>query len=124
MTRITTTVLVMLLLMNGTVTVMSSSGMNEDLGVKLAPGISEAMDSAIEELRKGFSPSAGVGDTLFALFIAGLQVMNIIINSITAAPTMFQNLGFPAWIVMPLFIPMYAISTLELIYAATGRDLI
>ena len=124
MTRITTTVLVMLLLMNGTVTVMASSGMNEDLGVELAPGISEAMDSAVTELREGFSPSAGVGDTLFSLFIAGLQVMNIIVSSITAAPTLFTNLGFPSWIVMPLFIPMYAVSTMELIYAATGRDLV
>lgn len=124
MTRITTTVFVMLLLMNGTVTVMSASGLNDDLGVELAPGISEAMDDAIDSLQQGFEPSAGIGDTLFSLFIAGLQIFEIVISAITAAPNMFMNLGFPSWIVMPLFIPMYAISTLEMVFVATGRDLV
>jgi len=124
MTRITTTVFVFLLLMNGAVTTMSASGMSQDLGVELAPGISDSMDNAIDKLRNGFSPSAGIGETLFTLFIAGLQILGIVIDAITATPTMFLNLGFPDWIVVPLFIPMYAISTLELVYVATGRDLV
>jgi uncharacterized protein (DUF983 family) len=41
-----------------------------------------------------------------------------------AAPVMFMNLGFPEWFVLPVFAPMYLISTLELIYAATGRNLV
>jgi hypothetical protein len=124
MTRITTTVFIFLLLMNGSVTVMSASGMNQDLGVELAPGISESMDSAVSQLRGGFQPSAGVGETLFSLFIAGLQIMGIVVDAITATPAMFLNLGFPSWIVFPLFVPMYAVSTFELIYVATGRDLV
>jgi len=124
MTRITTTVFVFLLLMNGAVTTMSASGMSEDLGVELAPGISDSMDNAIDQLRNGFSPSAGIGETLSTLFIAGLQIPGIIIDAITATPTMFLNLGFPDWIVVPLFVPMYAISTLELVFVATGRDLV
>lgn len=124
MTRITTTVFVVLLLMNGTVSVMAASGMSEDLGVQLAPGISDSMESAIDSLRNGFSPSAGIGETLFTLFIAGLQILNIIIDAITATPIMFLNLGFPSWLVLPLFVPMYAISTLELVYVATGRDMV
>jgi hypothetical protein len=103
---------------------MSASGLNDDLGVQLAPGISESMDEAVDQLREGFSPSAGVADTLFSLFIAATQVFNITINAITAVPKMFLNLGFPEWIVVPLFVPMYAISTFELIYVATGRDLV
>jgi len=124
MTRITTTVFIFLLLMNGAVTMMQASGLNDDLGVSLAPGISESMDNAVSQLRSGFSPSAGVGETLFSLFIAALQSMNIIVNAVTATPELFLNVGFPSWIVFPLFVPMYAISTLELIYAATGRDLV
>jgi hypothetical protein len=124
MTRVTTTVLVVLLLMNGTVTVMEASGFNDDVGVSLAPGISESMDSAVNNLREGFSPSAGLGDTLFTMFIAALDVANIVVNAITATPQMFLNLGFPSWVVFPLFTPMYAISTLELVYVATGRDMI
>jgi len=122
MTRITTTVLIMLLLLNGTVTIMAGSGLSEDLGVDLAPGITDSMNNAIESLKNGFSPSAGVGETLFTLFIAGLQIMGIVVDAITAVPTMFLNLGFPSWIVLPLFVPMYAVSTFELVYMATGRD--
>jgi len=124
MTRITTTVFVLIVLMNGTVTVMAGSGFNEDVGVELAPGISESMDNAIQELRDGFKPSAGLGETLFTTLVAGYQVLNIVVNAITATPRMFLNLGFPDYIVYPLFAPMYAISTLELIYMATGRDAI
>jgi len=124
MTRITTTLLVILLLMNGSASVMAASGMSEDLGVNLAPGISDTMDDTIQQLREGFSPSAGLGDTLFALFIAALGVGGIVVNAITATPTLLLNLGFPAWIVFPLFAPIYAISTFELIYIATGRDLV
>jgi len=124
MTRITTTVFIFLLLMNGTVSVMAASGLQEDLGVDLAPGVSEAMDGAVEQLRDGFSPSSGLGETLFALFLASAQIMNIVINAITATPQMFVNLGFPSWIVFPLFVPMYAISTFEIIYVTTGRDLV
>lgn len=124
MTRITTTVFIFLLLMNGTVTVMAASGLNDDLGVELAPGISETMSDAIDKLREGFDPSAGLGETLFTLFIAAAQLLNVVVNAITATPQMFINLGFPAWIVAPLFVPMYAISTFELIFVATGRDLV
>jgi len=124
MTRITSTVLVVLVLMNGSVTVMSASGMNEDLGVELAPGIDDAMNTAISELRQGFSPSAGAGETLFSMFSAGLQVLRIMITAVGAAPTLFLNIGFPSWIVVPLFAPIYIVSTLELVYVGTGRDLV
>jgi hypothetical protein len=124
MTRITTTLLVVLLLMNGSATVMAASGLSEDLGVELAPGISDTMDSTIDQLKAGFSPSAGVGDTLFALFVAGLGIMGIVVDAVTATPTMLLNLGFPAWIVFPLFAPIYAISVFELVYVATGRDMV
>jgi len=124
MTRITSTVLIVLLLLNGSATAMAASGMNEDLGVELAPGISDAMNQAVDELREGFSPSAGAGETLFSMFSAGLQVLRIMITAVGAAPTLFLNVGFPPWIVLPLFAPIYVISTLELVYVGTGRDLV
>jgi len=124
MTRITTTIFVFMVLMNGTVGVMSASGMNEDLGVTLAPGVSEATNNAVESLQNGFSPSAGLGQTLFTMFIAGLQILNIIVSAVTAVPTLFINLGFPPWIVFPVTVPLYVISTLELVFVATGRDLV
>lgn len=124
MTRITTTIFIFLILSNGTVSVMEASGLNDDMGVALAPGISESMDSAIDNLREGFSPSAGATDTLFTLFITAIDIFNIVIDAVTATPEMFLNLGFPAWIVFPIFTPMYVISVFEVIYVGTGRDLV
>jgi hypothetical protein len=46
------------------------------------------------------------------------------ITAVGAAPTLFLNVGFPPYIVLPLFAPIYVISTLELVYVGTGRDLV
>lgn len=124
MTRITSTILIMLLLFNASVTIMEGSGMSDDLGVDLAPGIGETLDSIVADLKGGFSPDAGPGETLFSLFAAGLGVVELVIKGTYAAPSMFLNLGFPAWFVGPVFIPCYVIGTLELVYVGTGRDMV
>jgi len=124
MTRVTSTVLVMLLLFNASAVIMEGSGLSDDLGVDLAPGISATLDDTINELRNGFSADAGPGETLFSLFAAGIGVVKILLQGVYAAPTMFLNLGFPTWFVGPVFVPMYLIGTLELVYVATGRDMV
>lgn len=124
MTRVTSTILVMLLLFNGTVTIMEGSGLSDDIGVQLAPGISDSLDSIVDDLRDGFKPQAGPGDTLFSLFAAGLGVGRLVVNGAYAAPSMFINLGFPPWFIVPTFVPLYVIGTLELVYIATGRDMV
>lgn len=124
MTRITSTILIFMILLNGSAGIMEASGLSEDLGVQIAPGISEAVNDAVDNLREGFNPSAGIGETLYTLFIAALQTVEIVVSAITAAPTMFLNLGFPGWMVYPLALPLYVVSTLEMMYVATGRDMI
>lgn len=124
MTRVTSTILVILILMNGTVTVMEGSGLASDLGVELAPGVSETMNDIVETAKEGFEVGAGLGETLFSLFAAGLGVMRLVFETTFAAPQMFLNLGFPQWFVVPVFAPVYVIGLLELVYAATGRDLV
>ena len=124
MARVTTSILVVLILMNGSVTVMAGSGLADDLGVELAPGATEAMDDIVENAQQGFSVSGGLGDTLFSLFAAGLGVMRLVFETAFAAPSMFINVGFPSWFVVPIFMPFYIIGLLELVYAATGRDLV
>lgn len=121
MTRITTTLLVFLILSNGTVTIMEGSGLNDDLGVELAPGISDQVEELTRLASDGFQANEGLGDTLFTLFAAGYSLIALFAQSIFALPTMFLNLGFPAWFVIPLTGPLYLISTLEVLYAATGR---
>lgn len=122
MTRITTTILIFMLLANGGVTIMTGSGLSEDLGVTLAPGVEKAMDDVLDNAKKGFSPNAAALETLYFLFVAGMSTFNVLISGVFSLPSMFLNLGFPEWIVVPLFAPMYVISTLELIYMATGRS--
>lgn len=122
MTRITSTILVMLILLNGTVTIMQGSGLSDDIGVNLAPGVDETLQDTIDEARNGFSADGGFGETLFSLFAAGLGVMELIVQTTYAAPSMFMNLGFPVWFVIPVFAPMYVLGLLELTFMATGRD--
>lgn len=124
MTRITSTVLVFMILFNGGVTIMEGSGLSDDLGVTLAPGVDNAMDKVVENAKAGFSPNTGLGDTLFSLFATAMSTFELLIAGVFSMPSMFLNLGFPAWFVLPIFAPMYVISTLELIYAATQRNLI
>lgn len=124
MTRITSTILVFMLLINGGVTIMESSGLNEDLGVELAPGVSEAMDDVTDRMQEGFQPNIGVVESLINLFLAGLGIFQVVIEGVFAAPSMFMNLGFPDYIVSALFAPAYLISTLEMVFIATGRDLV
>lgn len=124
MTRITSTILVFMVLINGGVTIMSSSGLSEDLGIDLAPGVDDAMDKVVSNAKDGFTATEGVGDTLFSLFAAAMGTFELLIKGVFSAPAMFMNLGFPSWFVIPVFAPMYIVSTLELIYAASGRNLI
>lgn len=124
MTRITSTILVLMLLMNGTVTIMAGSGMTEDVGVELAPGISDSMDTVTTEMKKGFAPDVTVVESLLSMLTAGLNLFQVLVEGLYALPTAFLNLGFPEWIVVPLFAPAYLLSTLELVFIATGRDLI
>lgn len=124
MARITTTIVVFLLLANGTVTVMSASGLSEDLGVELAPGVSESMNDVVDKMKEGFSPNIGVVESVLSMALAGLGIFEVVITGLFAAPTMFMNLGFPSWIVLPVFAPAYLVSTLEMVFIATGRDAI
>jgi len=124
MTRITSTVLVILLLLNGSASIMEASGLSDDLGVDISPGVDRALNDAVSTAKDGFSSRAGPLDTLFALFISAMKLFETLTQAVFAAPTMFTNMGFPGWFVYPVFAPMYVVSTLEIVYVATGRDLV
>lgn len=124
MTRITSTILVFMIIANGGITIMEGSGLNDDLGVTLAPGVDQATENATAEAKKAFNPNSGPGETLFAMFASVGNTIAALFKGVFALPQMFLNLGFPEWIVLPLFAPMYIVSTLELIYAASGRSML
>lgn len=122
MTRITTTVLVLTLLLNGTATIMEASGLNDDLGVELNTGVDDAMDEVVTEMKKGFSPNVNIVESFISLALAALRVFQVVIEGVFAAPTLINNiLGGSALVetvVAAFFAPMYIISTLELIALA------
>lgn len=128
MTRITSTILVFMLLANGTVTVMAASGLSEDIGVELAPGVSDQMETVTEQMKKGFSPNINIVESFISMALAGLNILTVLVTGLWALPTMMINLfggsGLVATIVTALFAPMYMLATLEMVYMATGRDMI
>lgn len=124
MTRISSTVLVFMILLNGATTVMEASGLSEDMGITLAPGVSDAMDGVVTEMKQGFSPDIGVVESLISMLTAGLNLFWVVIEGLYAAPDMLMNIGFPEWAVVSFFAPMYVIATLELLLIATGRDMV
>lgn len=122
MARITTTILVLMLLMNGSVTIMAGSGLSEDIGVELAPGISDKMDEVVDRMKDGFSPNVNIVESFVSLAVAGVRLFQVVIEGTYAAPAAFLNLGFPAWFVVPIAAPLYLISTLEALFIALGRE--
>lgn len=122
MTRVTTTILIVLVLMNGTVGIMASSGLSDDLGVDLAPGVSSSMDAAVDEAKAGFSADASIIESTISLILSGVRLFQSLVSGVFAGPAMLINLGFPAWAVVPISAPLYIIAALEFIFIATGRD--
>jgi len=124
MSRIGSTVIVFLLLINGMSGAMAASGINDDLGVTLNPGIESQIETITENAEEGFSPTTTVTESFVGVSIAALGTFQVFVTAMTTGgPTMFINLGFPEWIVVPVFAPLYVVATLEFIYIVTGRIL-
>lgn len=126
MARITTTLLVLVILMNGAATIMDVSGLSEDLGVEMETGVSDRVDSTTNEIKDAFDPNVGSLESLASLALAAIGVFQIVIEGIFAAPTMMINIlggsQTVETVVTVLFAPMYAISTLEMISISLGTE--
>jgi hypothetical protein len=122
MSRVSTNILVILILINSAVGIADASGLSEDVGVELDTGVSESLDNAISTAQDGFAPDSGAGETLFTLFVGAFFFAQAMFQTVFSAPTLFLNLGFPVWFVVPVTAPLYVIAMLDLVYIATGRD--
>lgn len=121
MARIMTAVLATLVIMNGSITVMEGSGLAEDTGIELAPGISERANSIVETMKGGFQPGTGIVQSLLALIVSVGSLFLLVLEGAFAFPTAMLNLGFPNWIVVPFFSLFYVVGTLELALLMLGR---
>lgn len=124
MTRVTSTILVIMILLNGSITVYEGSGLSDDVGVVVAPGVNAAMNDVVDYMKKGFNPNTNIAESVINLMLAGLSVFRVVVEGLHAAPSMFINLGFPDWVVYPFMAPLYLISTLEMVYVVTGRNMV
>lgn len=126
MTRITSTILAVMLLMNGGAAVMEVSGLSEDIGINIETGIDQQMDQFVDDMKKGFNPNVNIIESFISLALAGLRVFFILVEALYAAPTLMMNLlGGSATvnaIVAMVMAPLYMISTLEMLYMASGRS--
>jgi len=126
MTRITTTVLVMVILMNGAATIMDVSGLSDDLNVEMETGVGDSVEQTIEDLQNAFDPNISSVESLISLSLAAFRTFNIVISGVFAAPTMLINIfggsQLVETVVTVMFAPMYVISTLELIAVTLGNE--
>lgn len=123
MSRMAATAVVVLLLLNGMSTAMTASGLSEDLGVELNPGAEKTMNDIVTHAQNGFDPSANIVESFVGVSLAALNTVKLVIQGMTtAAPVMFINLGFPEWIVAPVFAPMYLLAMFYFIYIVTGTN--
>lgn len=119
MTRITTTILVFTILLNGSATIMDVSGLSDDLGVEMETGVSDEVQESIERVQDAFNPNIGSLQSLISLSLAALNVIEIVIEGVLAAPTLLINIlggsTLVETVVTVFFAPVYVISTLEMI---------
>lgn len=124
-TRISTFILIGLIAMNGGFTIYESSGLSEDVGVDLAPGISDSVNQAIDTAQDAFSPSTGVIESFVGIVQAAAGFFLGLLNGLLfATPTAFINVGFPEYLVAAIFAPAYLIASLELLFIRSGRDIV
>lgn len=122
MSRVTTSVLIILMLANGSATIMAASGLSDDIGVQLNPGIEDKMNSIESTMKDGFEPNTGVVESLQSMLIAFGRLFLVAIEGMWAAPTMLINIGFPTYLVTAFFAPAYLIATMELGSLLIGRQ--
>ena len=120
--RISTNIVLFLVLMNATSGFLVATGVANDLGIAPLAGGSEQVES-VNGAAKDVSPGGGAGGTLFGLFVSAAgTIKDILVMATVGGPLILANAGLPAALVGLLFAPMYVIVGADLLYAYTGRD--
>lgn len=126
MTRITSTILAIMLLMNGTATIMEASGFSEDIGIVIETGVDKQMEKLVHDMKQGFSPNVNIIQSFISLALAAVRVFLILVNAVYTAPPLMINLlgggSLVNLVVTTVSLPIYLISTLEILYMATQRS--
>ena len=122
--RISTQIVVYLILMNATAGVLAASGVAADLGIGAQPGGGEQVGFVNDKASPdNINPGGGAGGTLFGLFTSvGATLKQVFVMATVGGPMMLSNLGVPVWLVTFIFAPVYLIAGADLLYVYSGRD--
>lgn len=120
--RISTNIVLFLIIMNATSGFLVATGVANDLGIAPLTGGGEQVES-VNDAAEDPNPGGGGGGTLFGLFVSAAEVVkNVFVMATVGGPLMLLNAGMPPALVTFLFAPMYAIVGADTIYVYTGRD--
>jgi len=107
----------------GATMIMAGSGIGAELGGTPETGAEGEFEDLQEELEQTESDQRGV-DSIIGLAISSVSLAFQLIPILLLAPISLQNLGFPAWIAVPLSLPIYVLTVLFVIEVLRGLNVI
>jgi len=128
MAKISTVLVIMLILLNGAPAIMQASGYTEDVGVTLNTGVGDSVDNLVDNIRGTFDPSTGVIESFVSLAASTIDALTLMGKTVFAGPTAMINLlgggQLVTVVVTVMFAPMYLLVTLELMARVVGRRMV
>lgn len=103
--------MVLLACLAGAILIFSGAGLGGELGAAPSAGLEEDMQEVEQEVETFESDQRGV-DSIIGLAITATSITATLLGLLLLAPVTLQNLGFPAWIALPLSLPIYVIGAL------------
>jgi len=98
----------------GATMMMAGSGIGAELGGTPATGGEEQVKDLEDMVQDAESDQRGV-DSIIGLAITSVSLVFSMIPILLFAPIALQNLGFPAWIAVPISLPIYALLALFIV---------
>lgn len=120
--RISTKLVIFLMLMNAAAGMMVASGVAEDLNIQPNPG----GDTRVNETKQNASQvkaGGGLGSTLFTMYSTVADTLDSIYTLAFYGPEMLENLGVPGFLTDMFNGVLTVIVGADIVYALTGRDI-
>lgn len=119
--RISTKLVIFLLLLDGAAFGMVASGVAADWGVHPQPGGDEQIEKTNQSASQ-LEAGGGLASTLFTMYTTLADTLNTIYKLAFLGPDMLNNLGVP-WFITDMFKGVITVIVgLDIYYALTGRD--
>lgn len=120
--RISTIVVLYIILMSVFTGMFDTAGVWDDWGVEIDTGV----DEQVNETQKTFKQvqTGGLGaQTLIGMFLTVYNTLKTAYTLVTAAPTVLQSVGVPTFLTLPIKAVMFIIVGRDILGAWTGREI-